>query len=93
MKKSISFIFGVLFGCILILGFTANANAGGWQFFDFNWRFERVKINTFNGVVDGFVSTWKDYEDSDVVQVTTEDGNVYLTSYNNVVLIHESQKN
>lgn len=89
MKKWISFVAGMILGCTLVVGFTTNADAGGWQFFDLNWRFEQAKINLLNEVIDVEVKSWKDYDDSDVVQITAEDGSVYLTHYTNVVLIHK----
>ena len=39
-------------------------------------------------IVEGKVSSWTDYADSDVVQVTIN-GKTYLTSYTNVVLIND----
>ena len=39
-------------------------------------------------IVDGKVSSWLDYNDSDVVQINI-DGKTYLTHYANVCLIHE----
>lgn len=36
------------------------------------------------------VKTWKDYDQSDTVQVEDRDGNVYLTHYCNVVLVRNS---
>ena len=52
-------------------------------------RFDRAIIALPNGqVVDGRVSSWMDYENSDVVQITVE-GKTYLTHYANVCLIEE----
>ena len=39
-------------------------------------------------VVDGKVSSWLDFDDSDAVQITI-DGKTYLTHYTNVCLINE----
>ena len=36
--------------------------------------------------------SWKDYDQSDTVQVEDRDGNVYLTHYCNVVLVRHSGK-
>lgn len=37
-------------------------------------------------IVKGFITQWRDYDDSDVVQVMI-DGKYYLTHYSNVVMI------
>ena len=37
-------------------------------------------------VVQGYVTQWRDYDDSDTVQVLV-DGRYYLTHYTNVVLV------
>ena len=39
-----------------------------------------------NKIVEGYVSQWRDYEDSDAVQVQI-DGKFYLTHYSNVILV------
>ena len=52
-------------------------------------RFDRAIISLPNGeVVDGKLTSWLDYADSDVVQITV-DGKTYLTHYANVCLINE----
>lgn len=60
---------------------------GNRQLYDLKYRFNRGIIRLPNGeVVEGKVSSWYDYDDSDAVQVTI-DGTTYLTHYSNVVLI------
>ena len=60
---------------------------GNRQLYDLKYRFNRGIISLPNGeVVEGKVSSWYDYDDSDAVQVTI-DGTTYLTHYSNVVLI------
>ena len=52
-------------------------------------RFDRAIIRLPNGeIVEGKVSSWLDYGDSDVVQVTIA-GKTYLTHYSNVCLIED----
>ncbi|MBR0465028.1 MAG: hypothetical protein IJJ23_11735 [Clostridia bacterium] len=64
-------------------------NHGNRRLVDTKNRFDRAVIGLPNGdVIDGKVSSWLDYADSDVVQVTI-DGKTYLTSYANVVLIDD----
>ena len=77
---------------IFVLVFALNAVALGWgnqSWFDFTYNFDSAIVFTPNGIVaEGRVETWKDYEDSDVVQVTIN-GVTYLTHYSNVILIAE----
>ena len=60
---------------------------GNRQLFDLKNRFNYGIIRLPSGeVVEGKVSSWYDFDDSDAVQVTI-DGKTYLTHYSNVVLI------
>ena len=52
-----------------------------------NYNFNYAIINTFNGTVEGKVSSWRDFDDGDKLQVTI-DGVTYLTSATNVILEH-----
>ena len=65
------------------------ATHGNRQLVDMKNRFDRVIIRLPNDeIVEGKVSSWIDYNDSDVVQVTVG-GKTYLTHYSNVVLIDD----
>ena len=68
---------------LLVIALLAECNM---QILDTNYKFNYAIINTFDGVVEGEVSTWCDY-DSDMVQVTFSDGTVYYTHGSNVILI------
>ncbi len=60
---------------------------GNRQLIDIKYRFDRAVIRLPSGeIVEGRVSSWLDYDDSDVVQVKI-DGVTYLTHYSNVCLI------
>jgi len=62
---------------------------GNRRLIDTKYRFDRAIISLPNGeVVDGKVSSWLDYSDSDVVQITIG-SKTYLTHYQNVCLIDE----
>jgi len=62
---------------------------GNRQLIDTKYRFDRAIIAMPNGqVIDGKVTSWLDYQDSDAVQVTIN-GKTYLTHYANVCLIDE----
>ena len=63
------------------------ASAGGYDWIDTARRFDWVQIAMPDGgVVEGTVESWRDYENSDQLQVTI-DGTTYLTHAANVVLI------
>lgn len=62
---------------------------GNRRLIDTKYRFDRAIIALPNGqVIDGKISSWLDYNDSDVVQITI-DGKTYLTHYTNVCMIDE----
>ena len=92
MDKKKKIIIGVIAVALVIgLGFMIywEATHGNRQLVDMRYRFDRAIIALPNGeVVEGKVSSWLDYADSDVVQLTI-DGKTYLTSYVNVCLISE----
>lgn len=77
---------------VLVIGgllFFWEATHGNRQLVDFKYRFNYAIIRLPNGeVVEGKVTSWLDYDDSDVVQITM-DGKTYLTHYANVCLISE----
>ena len=57
------------------------------QIVDLNYNFNYAIINTFDGTVEGKVSSWRDFEDGDQIQLTI-DGVTYLTHSSNVILEH-----
>jgi flagellar basal body-associated protein FliL len=62
---------------------------GNRSLIDTKYRFDRAIIRLPNGeIADGKVTSWLDYDDSDVVQVTI-DGKTYLSHDSNVCLIDE----
>ena len=59
---------------------------GNEQIFDTKWRFEWAIVQLGNGeLLEGPVSSWKDFENSDMVQFTMN-GITYLTHSSNVIL-------
>ena len=90
MKKKIIIAVAVLL-LVVIAGFAIfwEVSHGNRRLVDTKNRFDRAIIGLPNGeVVEGKVSSWLDYADSDVVQLTI-DGKTYLTHYSNVVLIDD----
>lgn len=56
------------------------------RFFDTKWNFEHAIIQLGNSeLIEGKVDSWRDFSESDAVQVTIG-GITYLTHYSNVIL-------
>ena len=71
--------------CMLVLF----AGCGNQQIFDTTWSFERVVIFLSDGEkIEGKITSWKDFDGSDMIQVTVE-GKTYLTHSSNVILVSE----
>ena len=86
MRKFIIAIVCFVLG--FVIGNTIVTHAGGFKLFDNVWAYTNVVIKLGDYSVSGRVDNWRDYNDSDAVQVTV-DGVTYLTSYENVVLIYD----
>lgn len=62
---------------------------GNRAVFDTTWTFEQAIVFLPDGdKIEGAVTSWDDYESSDMIQVTI-DGETYLTHSSNVILISE----
>jgi len=82
----IAVIVALLVGALIIYWESTHGNR---RLIDTSYRFDRAIISLPNGqIVDGKVSSWLDFDDSDAVQITI-DGKTYLTHYTNVCLINE----
>lgn len=62
---------------------TGNRIVGGKDVQSFSYAYVRLGDKD---IVEGYVTQWRDYENSDVVQVLI-DGKYYLTHYSCVVLV------
>lgn len=81
MKKVIC----ILLAVIMIVAMTGCNR----QLIDTTWSFERAVIFLPDGEkIEGRVSSWRDYESSDMIQVAIN-GNQYLTHSSNVILISD----
>ena len=89
-KTKVLIAVGIVVALILVcLALSWEAMHGNRRLIDTKNRFDRAVISLPNGeVVDGKVSSWLDYSDSDVVLISI-DGKTYLTHYSNVCLIDE----
>lgn len=87
MKKLIA-VAGIVTLCLLIMTGcttikTGNRIVGGKDVQTFTYAYIRLGDKD---IAEGFVTQWRDYEDSDAVQVMIN-GNYYLTHYSCVVLV------
>ena len=84
MKNKILFICLILV-IVLIITLCVGCNM---QIIDTKWSFDYAYIDLGNGeIIEGNVDSWKDWDDSDMIQVTMFDGKTYFTHSTNVVLI------
>lgn len=85
MKRLICFL--LVMGIICVICFTlAGCNK---QIFDATWSFERAIIFLPDGEkIEGAITSWCDYSDSDILQVEI-DGKMYLTHSSNIIMISE----
>lgn len=68
------------------------SSCGNKQFIDTTYTFKYAEIKMPSGeVVKGKVSSWKDYEDGDTLQVVIN-GETYLTHISNVVLTTKEEQ-
>jgi hypothetical protein len=80
MKKMI--VFALV--CITVAGMLCGCNR---QVFDLTYNYNYAVVGLPNGdVIEGNVSSWCDYENSDQIQVVI-DGTTYLVHSSNVALI------
>ena len=86
MKKTIAIIVFMLIFALCLTGCQIGNRKIG---FDTTQTFHWAIIQLGNGeLIEGSVDSWRDFEESDVVQVTIK-GNTYLTHYSNVILSTE----
>jgi len=74
---------------VSVLALSGCASVGNRQIgLDWTQTFDEAIIILHNGeMIEGKVDSWRDFDESDVVQVTIE-GVTYLTHYSNVILIN-----
>lgn len=72
---------------VLALGFTLVGCGYNKTIVDANYRFNYAYIAMPDGTcIKGNVKSWKDWKDSDMIQVTFTDGTIYYTHSSNVIL-------
>ena len=86
MIRVISMATAILILVCMLLMFVG---CGNQTVFDTTWTFERAVIFLPDGEkIEGNIQSWKDFDGSDMVQVTI-DGKTYLTHSSNVIMIAE----
>lgn len=84
MKKIIAAIIMI----VMVLTLTA---CGNRDVFDTVYTYDYAIISLPNGTSEKIeIKQWRDYEDGDQIQITAEDGTVYLVSSVNCVLVREN---
>ncbi len=84
VKKRIVGIMAALAAIMMML-----ASCGNYQLIDTTFTFKSAIISLPDGsILRGEVTSWKDYEDGDQIQVTIN-GKTYLCHSSDVVLISE----
>jgi hypothetical protein len=79
----------ILIAIILFVTVFTSAACGNNQIFDTVYTYDRAIISLPDGTkIEGHVEGWKEYDDSDSIQIKI-DGRYYYTHLQNVVLIAE----
>lgn len=84
MKKIKNPILICLTTILLILSIGIIATGCNRTLIDTNYTFKHAQIEGI-GTIE--ISSWTDYDQSDMIQVTGKDGTVYLTHSSNVILL------
>ena len=82
-------IFAILIAMIFIL---SSCGVGNRQTgIDTVQTFDSFTIDFGGEIIKGKIKQWRDFEDSDVIQITAPDGTVYLTHYMNVLMVRDKR--
>ena len=79
MKKSI----------ILIAVFVMFLSGCNVQIIDTTWKYDKAYINVGSETIICEVSSWKDYQNSDMIQVRCKDGRTFLGHSSAIILVDE----
>jgi hypothetical protein len=93
MKNKIFEPLGYLSVIIGIIGvFTFACVSCNQQIIDTTYTFDRAIIQISNDeVIEIEVASWKDYDDSDQIQVKSKDGTTYLVHSSRITLISDKK--
>lgn len=82
MRKKILFGLCVLISMVCISGCNK-------QIIDTTYDFNKAIITIGDETKEVEISSWKDYDEGDQIQIKTTDGTVYLGHASNILLIHD----
>ena len=88
MKKVIGIILIMVISLFVLTGCTSGYNK---TIIDLNYHFTKCKTWVGNEVIEIEIESWTDFEDGEQIQIKGKDGNVYLVSANNSILINEKK--
>ena len=89
MKDWRIYVVGFVVLLLMFASAAQRAHAFNYDWFDTTYAFDRAIVRLPDGeIIAGAVDSWKDYENSDQIQVKI-DGVTYLVHSNNVALIAE----
>jgi len=57
--------------------------------FDTTWNFNRAYLIVGDEVIEVEIDSWRDFDNSDMIQIRTPDGTTYLTHSVNIILIQD----
>lgn len=99
-KRFIIFVATITLIIIGVITYCSNTAAFPWankQVFDTEYNFDHayIKYRQTTSDYDDWhyhkIKSWNDWEDSDMLQVITDDGSVYYTHSTNIVLVKEGK--
>lgn len=90
MKTTIIICTIIVLAFVAVIGYTIyiKYGKGNFQFgLDSHWDFNWAIIQLGNGeLIEGEVTNWRDFSESDTVQVTLDNKITFLTHYSNIIL-------
>lgn len=88
MKNVIAFVCAVAVCMGLLMCMPVEAEAyGNRSWFDTKWNFSEAIVFRADGEEHVNLKSWTDFEGSDMIQITLENGTTYLTHSSNIILI------
>lgn len=65
------------------------SGCGNRAIFDTAWNFSRAYLIIGDEHFSIDIQSWRDFDGSDMIQITSTDGNTYLTHSSNVIMVQE----
>jgi uncharacterized lipoprotein NlpE involved in copper resistance len=74
---------------LLIIAFIFFLSGCNVQIIDTTWKYDKAYINVGSETIICEVSSWKDFENSDMLQVRCKDGRTFLGHSAAIILVDE----